>query len=349
MDIIRADLWRDGNGRNNLECLGCAPTRLAALEWPRTLHGGRAVLRTVLLRGLEDKVHWGKSFERYELQDDGVTVHFTGGSTTTGSLVVGADGGRSAVRNQYIGKEYKLLDPEGICLYGKVPITRELLARMNPRFQKWMTLCRDVAPLIQQIIWSSELPITMFVEKMHFEHRDQVRSDAPDLPPLPEDYMYWSMLLLKRLLGHTEPALAAAMQRSPLDVGLDVTQEWDPSIRCLVELQDPAQGSMLRVMTTSPELPRWTPNERITLLGDSIHVMSPAGGVGAATALKDAAELTRILASKGRSSESIGEYEEAMRGYAAVSLLRSFRGGKLIFGQPDYENCKELVIEWHEY
>ncbi|KAJ5993574.1 Protein phosphatase 2c [Penicillium sp. IBT 35674x] len=103
-------------------------------------------------------------------QGDGVTVHFTDGSTATGSLIVGADGGQSTVRDQYIGKEYKLLDPEGICPYGKVPNTRELL--------KWMTLCRDVAPLIRQIIWSSELPITMFVQKMHFEHRDQVRADA---------------------------------------------------------------------------------------------------------------------------------------------------------------------------
>ncbi|KAJ5525345.1 Protein phosphatase 2c [Penicillium frequentans] len=316
-------------GETTLNALDARPLASRRLNGPVPYTVDRAVLHTVLLRRLEHKVHWGKSFERYELQDDGVTVHFTYGSTATGSLVVGADGGRSAVRSQYIGKEYKLLNPEGICLYGKVPITRELLAHMNTRFQKWMTLCRDVAPLVQQIIWSSELHITMFVEKMHFEHRDQVRADASDMPPLPEDYMYWSMLLPKRLLGHTESALAAAMQRSPHDIGLD----------------DPAQGSMLRVTTTSPELPCWTPNERITLLGDSIHVMSPAGGVGAATALKDAAELTRTLASKGRSVESIGEYGEGMRGYAAVSLLRSFRGGKLIFGQPDYEDCKELVIE----
>ncbi|KAJ5537280.1 Protein phosphatase 2c [Penicillium frequentans] len=302
-------------GETTLNALDTRPLASRRLNGPVPYTVDRAVLRTVLLRRLEHKVHWGKSFERYELQDDGVTVYFTDGSTATGYLVVGADGGRSAVRNQYIGKEYKLLDPEEICLYGK------------------------------RIIWSSELPVTMFVEKMHFEHRDQVRADAPDLPPLPEDYMYWSMLLPKRLLGHTESALAAAMQRSPLDIGLDVTQEWDPFIRCLVELQDPAQGSMLRVMTTSPELPRWTPNERITLLGDSTHVMSPAGGVGAATALKDVAQLTRILASKRRSLEGIGEYEEGMRGYAAVSLLRSFRGGKLNFGQPDYDDCKELVIE----
>ncbi|KAJ5913923.1 Protein phosphatase 2c [Penicillium tannophilum] len=319
-------------GETTLNALDARPLASRRLNGPVPYTVDRAVLRTVLLRGLEDKVHWGKSFERYELQDDGVTVHFTGGSTTTGSLVVGADGGRSAMRNQYIGKEYKLLDPEGICLYGKVPITRELLARMNPRFQKWMTLCRDVAPLIQQVIWSSELPITMFVEKMHFEHRAQARADAPDLPPLPEDYVYWPH------------GIGFGCSNAAISTGY-WAHEWDPSIRCLVEPQDPAQGSMLRVMITSPELPRWTPNARITLLGDSIHVMSPAGGVGAATALKDAAELTRILASKGRSAESNGEYEEGMRSYAAVSLLRSFRGGELIFGQPDYEDCKELVIE----
>lgn len=148
MEFIRADLWRNSHGRNDIECFGYTPTRLAASEWSRTLHRGPGCTAYRASSKVGTQSSLGQSFERYELQDDGVTVYFTDGSTATGYLVVGADGGRSAVRNQYIGKEYKLLDPEEICLYGKVLITRGLLARMNPRFQKWMTLCCDVEPLI---------------------------------------------------------------------------------------------------------------------------------------------------------------------------------------------------------
>jgi 2-polyprenyl-6-methoxyphenol hydroxylase-like FAD-dependent oxidoreductase len=75
---------------------------------------------------------------------------------------------------------------------------------------------------------------------------------------------------------------------------------------------------------TSPVIAPWQPS-RVTVLGDAIHAMSPAGGSGANTALRDAAELCRVLTTTAAGGDgittAIGQYEHQMRdyGYAAVA------------------------------
>jgi 2-polyprenyl-6-methoxyphenol hydroxylase-like FAD-dependent oxidoreductase len=66
------------------------------------------------------------------------------------------------------------------------------------------------------------------------------------------------------------------------------------------------------------------PPGRVTVLGDAIHAMSPAGGSGANMALRDAAQLCRALTIAADGDDittTIGQYERQMRadGYAAVA------------------------------
>ncbi|MFD0475609.1 FAD-dependent oxidoreductase [Nonomuraea thailandensis] len=57
----------------------------------------RMTLRQILLTGMEDVVHFGKEFTRYEQHGDGtVTAHFADGTSATGDLLVAADGTGSA-------------------------------------------------------------------------------------------------------------------------------------------------------------------------------------------------------------------------------------------------------------
>ena len=64
-------------------------------------------------------------------------------------------------------------------------------------------------------------------------------------------------------------------------------------LRAMFNRADAASVSMLPVRS-APDLAPW-PASRVTLLGDAIHAMSPAG-VGANTALDDAARLAGHLA-----------------------------------------------------
>src|SRR5690606_33172691 len=63
----------------------------------------RITLRQVLLSGLDDVVRFGKRFERYERLSDGrYELHFADGTRERADIVVGAGGGGSRVRQQYL-------------------------------------------------------------------------------------------------------------------------------------------------------------------------------------------------------------------------------------------------------
>ena len=58
----------------------------------------RGLLRRAIMNGVQDSVHFGKKFARYEIQEGYIKVFLMDGSMQQGILLVGADGGRSAVR-----------------------------------------------------------------------------------------------------------------------------------------------------------------------------------------------------------------------------------------------------------
>jgi 2-polyprenyl-6-methoxyphenol hydroxylase-like FAD-dependent oxidoreductase len=86
----------------------------------------------------------------------------------------------------------------------------------------------------------------------------------------------------------------------------------------------------VRIVTSAPVDP-WTPTT-VTLLGDAIHTMTPGQGVGANTALRDAALLCRALTAASRGEKTIlgaiAAYEAEMIPYGfdfASSTLRNTR------------------------
>ena len=293
----------------------------------------RTVLRKILLTGLDENISYGRQLVSYSIAEDGVTATFKDGTTRKGSLLVGADGTRSPVRKQYL-PSHRPIDTNGSCIYGKTPITTALLKRFPHRAARWMTLITDRTPMTQTLD-IDETPLTLLLEPIRFA-KNAHRAD------LPVDYIYWVLISRTDVFtAHTDKLLHLTCEESAA-LSLTLTEEWDPSIRALLELQDVAQSSTLRVCSAVPNLKPWSPSERVTLLGDAIHAMSPCGGVGAATAFRDAASLTEKLAEGGVSAESVGKYEEGMRGYAKLAIERSFFGGKKMFGQRPFEECKPL-------
>jgi salicylate hydroxylase len=66
----------------------------------------RADLLDVLLGGLEaGSFHLGSRIERFDQDDDGVTITLADGTTATGDILIGADGIHSTVRGQVFGTE----------------------------------------------------------------------------------------------------------------------------------------------------------------------------------------------------------------------------------------------------
>lgn len=95
---------------------------------PDFIRADRAKLRDWLLTNVN--VHWGKRFTHYEQDQDSVTAFFEDGTSYSGTVLVGADGINSRVRDQLLpdpGLRPKNL-PVGI-IVGELSANEEQLKR----------------------------------------------------------------------------------------------------------------------------------------------------------------------------------------------------------------------------
>ncbi|MFJ9846063.1 FAD-dependent oxidoreductase [Kitasatospora sp. NPDC101155] len=105
---------------------------------------------------------------------------------------------------------------------------------------------------------------------------------------------------------------------------LSLLEGWHPRMTEIVSRQDPASIFPVAVRTSVP-VAAWE-TDAVTLLGDAVHVMSPAIGVGANTALRDARVLASRLveAADGRPlTAALRAYEDEMRGYGFDAVRES--------------------------
>ncbi|KAL7941082.1 hypothetical protein V8C42DRAFT_361336 [Trichoderma barbatum] len=295
----------------------------------------RQVLRDLLLTGLEDKISYGKELVRYDITADGIVkAYFKDETTATGRFLVGADGRSSVTKQQYL-PEQPTLDTGGLCIYGKTLITPELSERFPSRAMRWMTLVVDRTP-ITHTLDVDDTAITLLLEPIRFSKKGDKFDQY-----LPEDYMYWVLIARKHLFKLPDNVpLSKYTSDEVVEKSLSITECWDPSIRSILHLQDKTQSSLLRILSASPDMKPWAASDKVTIIGDAIHAMSPSGGVGAVTALVDGANLAKTIATRGISVESIGDFEEGMRNFAGLNIRRSYIGGRKMFGQRPFEECE---------
>jgi 2-polyprenyl-6-methoxyphenol hydroxylase-like FAD-dependent oxidoreductase len=293
----------------------------------------RMTLRQVLLTGLEEKVHFDKTFAHYAQHADGsVTAYFEDGTSATGDLLVGADGTSSRVRQQYL--PHARLEEVGIlAVAGKMPLTDEVRRLLPPKVLNGISLV--MAPRgYGAIIHVMEFPWD----------RDGVKpgiatSDANLLAR-------WPGLLFDNTRDYAMWGFNAATHRFPADLlqrqGADLlpviermTRGWHPDWRTMLALSDPSTCFPVNIRTSAP-IPAW-PSNNVTLLGDAIHTMTPGRGIGANTALRDAELLCRNLIATRDGTLSllaaVADYEERMRGYAYEAVESSREqmfGGSLL-------------------
>ncbi|KAI0837700.1 cercosporin toxin biosynthesis protein [Hypoxylon sp. FL0890] len=294
----------------------------------------RTVLRNILRHGIEDRISYGKKLVRYEEVDGGVIVHFEDGTSFAGSFLVGADGRGSPTRRQFL-PDHQLLDTEGVCIYGKTPITPELLERFHPKAMRWMTLVMDRTP-ITHTLDIDDTTVGILLEPIRFpKTNDQFDQYKP------ADYIYWVLVARKHLWNlPSDTPFSQYSGEEVAAISLRLTDCWDPSIRSLLHLQDKEQCSLLSIVSADPNMKAWEASDKVTVIGDAIHAMSPSGGVGAVSALVDGANLARTIATEGISKEAIGKFESGMRQFSGAMIQRSYIGGRKMYGQRPFNECR---------
>lgn len=276
----------------------------------------RQTLRELLLDGIEEHVHFGHAFSHTTRTGDGLRIaHFGNGQAGRAGLVVAADGTHSRVR-EHLLPGMGAQETGTVCVYGLTPLTTSLLVQMDAQGE---------AALMQGTTVVFADGFAVVVDAMLFR-RGSTAQTSPALSPVP-DYLYWAFIgPTERLTGDARTSLTG-LADSPLEHLSALTQHWHPHLRLLMTHAAPDSVRAIPVRTTTSPLP-WQ-LDGVTGLGDAVHTMSPAGGLGANTALQDAALLARHLAEVTHGSASLAQavrrYEGEMceRAQSAIGLSQA--------------------------
>jgi 2-polyprenyl-6-methoxyphenol hydroxylase-like FAD-dependent oxidoreductase len=264
----------------------------------------RAFLRETLFEGIEEMTVFGAQVVGYALEEGGVVARFADGTMSpVGSLLVGADGVRSVITKQLTKGALKVYDTGARAIHGSSPVAA---------FEGLGTGVFSIRDDTREGGRIAVITNTMRKEKA--SSFGWVLVGSPGSFSAPNDDF--------SITG--KPAA---------DLSRQLTARWHDRLRPIFEEQIDDEAVFLKMSTSSPDgVPEWGNEPCVTVIGDAVHAMTPAGGVGANTALRDAALLGRLLAEAGGWKEGLtAEYEREMRAYASANVKMSFERASRLF------------------
>ncbi len=239
-------------------------------------------------------------------------------ASATGDLLVAADGINSPLRHQLL-PDAQIRDLGMTCIYGRAPLTPELAAALPDSLHAGFT------PILGP--HRRTMGIGPFRKREPFAAAAERIAPRVALDPV-DDYMMWILVA-----PHTDCAHAKHDPAALHHTAQQLTQDWNPTLRGIIDRADVSATFSIPVRTSERIAP-W-PSSRITFLGDAIHAMTPAGGIGANTALRDAALLSYLLehvaAGTISLSQAVESYEAEMRDYAFAAVERSLAGARHLY------------------
>ena len=338
-DLFAAFVSSGDNGANGFTFATEQLKQLLTIE-PELRHGGsdlpehqhygisRITLRQILLAGLgEDIVHFGTALRGYERHADGtVTAHFADGSSATGDVLVGADGGGSKVRGQYL-PEAGRVDTGIVGIAGKYLLTAESRARLDP------VLLRNpmsIMPPKDYGMFCAPHELDASADLLAAGIGGNEGSGPGRNLDNTRSYVFWAFAARRDAFDPGLGTLTALDGPALRDIVLDKISGWSPALRGLVTESAVDTISSIPILSATP-VPQWQ-SSNVTLLGDAIHSMTPFRGIGANTALRDAQLLGRnlIAAQRGERplTDAIHDYETGMTDYGFAAVRTSLRAAQ---------------------
>ncbi|EAT76192.1 hypothetical protein HBH56_247920 [Parastagonospora nodorum] len=279
----------------------------------------RGDMRTLFMEGCEDHIRWSSHIKGYEKTDEGVRAVFADGSKSEeGSMLIGGEGIKSAVAKQLTNGAIKVYDLGSRGIHGQAPTSA----------------FKDLGEGVFRMVDEKSKPggKVFLITNVRAQDKDNpdvifgwTLGGSPGMVKAPND-------------NYTITGKPAA------DIAKALTKNWHPRVKPLFDNMQESEAAFWKITCSSPDgVPEWPSDPRVTVVGDAVHAMTPAGGNGANTAVRDAALLGRLLAESGGYKAGLTEaYEKEMRVYASEAVKQSYAQATGQFGAKIDENT-ELV------
>jgi 2-polyprenyl-6-methoxyphenol hydroxylase-like FAD-dependent oxidoreductase len=294
---------------------------------PETMPLDRAWIRQLLSLNLDEAIEYEKNFESYEIIDGRVHVKFTDGSIVCGQILVGADGVKSRVRKQ-LQPDRKLLDLERWIMWGRTPLTARLKESLPPDLLTWCMYLdheANVQAVVEPMVWS----------------RSVLQVSGRKLPDF-HDYVYWCICAAPRQYAESLPKTLEEKEQYLQRM----SKAWHPDLKLLFDSATCGLSACAPVISSKPciEIRSTGQTGHVTLVGDAAHSMSPMGGSGADTAIRNAADLARTIAEEGVTRYTLAEFESRMEARAKEKVEHSFKGGQKFWRGKEWTEYSEIKM-----
>jgi 2-polyprenyl-6-methoxyphenol hydroxylase-like FAD-dependent oxidoreductase len=260
----------------------------------------RGEMRRLFLEGCEEYVHFNTHVKGYELTDDGVRAVFADGSKSVeGSLLVGGDGIKSSIAKQVSGGRLKVYDLGARGIHGQAPTTA------------FKPLGEGVFRVLDGSNPNGRLSIITNVRP----------NDMED----PNVEFGWTMVGVPGVIKAPNDDYSI-VGKTAADIAKSLTKNWNPRFKPLFDEMNESEAAFWKITCSTPTgVPEWPNVPRVTVIGDAAHSMTPAGGIGANTAVRDSALLGGLLRDAGGYDAGVtAVYEKGMRVYGSEAVKSSY-------------------------
>lgn len=255
----------------------------------KTVGISRGDMRALFLEGCEPYVKWGHQVTGYELTPNGVQAVFKDGTKSVeGDLLVGGEGIYSKVAKQVSQGKLKTFDTGARGIHGQAPTAA----------------FKDLGEGVWRIVDETKSDGKVFTIT-------NVRPGDMDDPSVE---FGWTMGGQPGVIKPPNNDFQI-IGKPAADIAKSLTAKWHPRVRSLFEQMNEQEAAFWKITCSTPSgVPQWTNESRVTVIGDAVHSMTPAGGIGANTAMRDSALLGKLLAEAGGWKDGItAAYEKEMR------------------------------------
>ncbi|KAH7127363.1 hypothetical protein EDB81DRAFT_141120 [Dactylonectria macrodidyma] len=268
----------------------------------------RGDMRRIFADGCEDHIEWAKHVVGYEITDDGVRATFADGTKSVeGSMLVGGEGIYSKVAKQLSGGKLKVYDTGARGIHGQAPTTA-----FKGLGEGVFRLRDETGPNGAVFIITNVRAKDMDDPNMQFGWTMGGQPGAIRAPN--DDY--------------------SIVGQQAADIAKDISKNWHPRFKPLFDEMNVSEAAFWKITCSTPSgVPQWPNEPRVTVIGDAVHSMTPAAGLGANTAVRDSALLGRLLREAGGYKDGVtAAYEEEMRVYGSEAVNKSYTTAASSFG-----------------